>query len=330
MDDQHSFGIELELTASGHVSLDEVACTISQRANLDVRALGTYYKGTTEYWKLVSDSSIACSRSDPNCTKFELVSPVLKGGDGLNTCYHVLHEGLPACPGGIKVNKSMGFHVHIDVHDIQDDLVALKKICQNFVKFEAAIDSFMPPSRRAANKYCQSHRNIIDAEYDGNYGSIKEFRHQRIGGCESVGELSDVINPDNSRYFKLNLQNIISGKQPTIEFRQHSATFEHAKIKNWIRFCMAFVHTTARLAPPRCFNDDTSVEEEFERLFQYVVKDRFLRDYYRSRRRYLTSSSGQTAHNGCQEYCDECTNGDDSFTGQPQRHHTAVAPVNYF
>ena len=64
----------------------------------------------------------------------------------------------------------------------------------------------------------------------------------------------------------------------TTEFRQHSGTHNKMKIKNWIRLCVAFVHNSARFRTPVV--DD----EIFEMLFMYMVKDRFLRDFYRQRR----------------------------------------------
>ena len=48
--------------------------------------------------------------------------------------------------GKISCNRSMGVHVHVDVQGLT--LEHLKNICLNFIKHEAAMDSFMPNSRR--------------------------------------------------------------------------------------------------------------------------------------------------------------------------------------
>ncbi len=66
-------------------------------------------------------------------------------------------------------------------------------------------------------------------------------------------------------------------------------------IKNWIRFCVAFVHNSARFRTP------VADDEIFEMLFMYVVKDRFLRDFYRLRRIDVA-----TEQSTC---CDGCASG---------------------
>jgi hypothetical protein len=47
---------------------------------------------------------------------------------------------------------------------------------------------------------------------------------------------------------------------------------------------MAFVKNSARLRSPNALKNTTSIEDEFDLLFEYVVKDRALRNFYRERR----------------------------------------------
>ena len=44
-----------------------------------------------------------------------------------------------------------------------------------------------------------------------------------------------------------------------------------------------FVQMSARLKAPTPFTEDRSLKFQFDALFQYVIKDRALRDYYRKR-----------------------------------------------
>ena len=64
-----------------------------------------------------------------SCNKFELVSNILEGGKGAARIHNVTKALGRA---RIQVNKSMGFHVHVDV--LGYSIEQLIKICQNFMK----------------------------------------------------------------------------------------------------------------------------------------------------------------------------------------------------
>jgi Putative amidoligase enzyme len=237
-------------------------------------------RGPPTVWKIVPDRSIACSRDAPTCTKFELVSPVLKGGGGLNQVSQVLN-GLNHVQTSLQVNKSMGFHVHVDVSKLS--LQEIIKVCQNCIKYEDVIDFLVPPSRRTgsqeSDRYFRSNRDALGwAGYTSN-----RDRHDALGRCTTMQALAELMNPNSSRYHKVNLQNLVSGRQPTIEFRQHSATSNPTKVNNWIRFCVTLVNNSAQLASPSPFRIGKGIASQFEALVQFVVKDRALRDYYRGR-----------------------------------------------
>ena len=109
------FGVELELSCAQGTSRESIANAIQRYAGISTHVVQTYAQAHDPVagWKLVHDGSIVCSRHYPNCSRFELVSPVLKGGEGLNDCNNVL-KALARLES-ISVNKSMGFHVHISV-----------------------------------------------------------------------------------------------------------------------------------------------------------------------------------------------------------------------
>ena len=176
----------------------------------------------------------------------------------------------------------MGFHVCIDVSGLCTR--QLIKICQNFIMYEDVTDSFMPPSRRTGSRetdrYFKSNRQSV-----GSNMTSKQ-RKDALLNCRDVSSLARIMNAGGSRYFKMNLQNLVTGRQPTIEFRQHSATSECEKVNAWIRFCSAFVHNSTRLQPSRAFRSNCALDEQFEALFYHVIKDR---DFYAKRRRTLNN-----------------------------------------
>lgn len=294
LNDKTTFGIELELSCSTGTQVDQISETIRSIANVPVN----YYLGGSGHseWKLVHDGSIVCNRNAPNCSKFELVSPILCGGEGLNEISRVLRSLQHL--NCITVNKSMGFHVHVGVEGYT--LQQLIKICKNFIKYEDAIDSFMPQSRRTgsdnSDRYCKSNKYALASHYVSN----KE-RHNTFNSCRSINELCYLMNPEG-RYYKLNLQNLASNRQETIEFRQHSGTSDFKKINAWIRFCVLFVTMSKRNVAPKCLKDSRGVEEEFDMLFEYVVKDRALKAFFVERR-------DQLSLGGDDACCTECSVG---------------------
>ena len=280
--EQLQFGIELELTSATHLSPAYIASELQYSSGLAVDAIDSYGhgRGTSTNWKIVPDSSIMCGPSLPDCNTLELVSPILAGGVGLTQTSAIL-KGLGAIRPSLKVNKSMGFHVHVDVSSLtQDQLI---KVCQNFVKYEAAMDSFMPLSRRTGSPQC-------DQYFQSNRGSVSHnnvlTNRQCLTGLAACADLASLVHMMNAhgRYYKLNLQNLMTGRQPTIEFRQHSATANYEKVSAWVRLCLLFVANSAKLQAPKAFKQSRSLDYQFEALFQFVIKDRALRNYYRARR----------------------------------------------
>jgi hypothetical protein len=232
-------------------------------------------------WKIVFDRSIQTSQDFRSNTMFEVVSPILCGNAGLEECNLIIKTLTNVC--AIQVNKSMGLHVHIDVERLS--LQQLIKVCQNFVRYEDAIDTFLDPSRRTGSKesdrYFRSNKNAVA----GNIATDLQLEG-KLQSCQTMEELCDLMNP-NGRYYKLNLQNLKTKRQPTMEFRQHSSTRDSVEVTSWVRFCMALVHNSASL-DLAIQNDDSSRtqrrEHGFDLLFDSVIQDPALREFYYNRR----------------------------------------------
>ena len=281
-----NFGVELELVSSKHHDGSEL-----EHADIKNRIFGGVLElhGDTSCWELAHDSSIECN-SDQQA--FELVSPKLTlDSMGLTKLDAVVSRSQSVLPG-LCVNADAGFHVHVDISDVSLD--EIKRICAQFVKFEDVMDRFMPQSRRGNNnKYGLSNR----------YNKIlhklsNEECNERILSCSTLNELGNVMNPTtqdgnkrSSRYYKLNLQNVIWNRQPTLEFRQHSGTHNSTKIAKWIQFLLEFVDSSIRQANPDNFKNERNPEFKQKKLFQWLVTDKHVKKFYAVRAQELISPS---------------------------------------
>mmetsp|Transcript_30715 Transcript_30715/g.74167 ORF Transcript_30715/g.74167 Transcript_30715/m.74167 type:complete len:420 (-) Transcript_30715:116-1375(-) len=291
-----NFGIELELSTLAGISTEDVARTIRDKAGADAEDMTDDYSAAcsrNDIWVIMWDASLVCSRDNPECNRFELKSPILRGRQGLEEVNNVI-TALEGIKSSINVNNSMGFHVHVNISELSK--YQLTSICQNFIKYERALDSLMPPSRREGNNYIKSNRLAVGATEGYDPEQVKH-----LADCTSKEKLAELMCPD-SKYYKLNLRPFLesgSKHKPTIEFRQHSSTYNKLKIKNWIRFCMSFVHNSAKQWPPGHLRGGVSDHELLDMLMMRVVKDRFLRDYYRQRRAKFLQEDDNNCCDGC-------------------------------
>ena len=205
--ENRTFGIEVEFTQPTDRHL--VARALREAG---INAIDEGYNHTTKnYWKVITDAS--CGN--------ELVSPVLKGHEGLEEVKKVC--AVLNSLGG-KVDKRCGVHVHHYVGDLE--IKNFKNLYIAYAKYENLIDSLMPVSRRASNnQYCNS---MIRGTYENTL--------EKISACKTLG---DIENEFYSRYYKINIQSYV--KYGTVEFRQHSGTTDASKIVNWIMFTQLMV-----------------------------------------------------------------------------------------
>lgn len=297
--EEAQFGIELEMSSTGYWTLENIALEISSCGTY-LENIGSYREGkiTSNNWKLVTDGSLHCNISQPDCHRFELVSPILLSEKGLSSVANILEELSDNI--NLTVNKSMGFHVHVDVskYSIPDRI----KICQQFMKYENAIDSMMPHSRRTGSKESDHYfkSNIKTAKE--SLGKSEEGVMNALESCKGIEELANIVNADGRRFYKLNLQNLVNRRQPTIEFRQHSSTSNYEKVDAWVRFCLRFCENSVSLESPAFFSNGSqnSIDEQFDDLFKNVIRDSVLYSYYRKRRHLLSvDDQGDACCHGC-------------------------------
>jgi len=221
-----NFGLELEF-----FNVTRARAAEALRAP-GVQFWDAHYQSSGTGWKIYDDGSINGRNS------IELVSPILSGRDGLREVAKVVKQFALA---GARVNKSCGFHVHVDARDLAG--IHLKNVYRRYAAHEAKIDAFMVPSRRASvNEYCRSASSAINLLRE-----ISDNANARTVASTMCREI-EILNSDGSynyvggRYNKVNLTAFL--RHGTIEFRQHSGTMNVEKVINWIVFCVNFVNTS--------------------------------------------------------------------------------------
>lgn len=234
------FGIELECF---NVSIIDVVAAL-RNAGIDAHS-ASYSGRAYSVWQVKTDGSIQGANG------FEVVSPILVGEDGITEAKKVCKvlEQL-----GAKVNKSCGFHIH---HSAQGwNLTEFKKLFKLFAKYESALDSIQPVSRRENNnRYCGSIvKNTVAATF------------AKINNCHSIRQMTNLFD---SRYVKLNIQSFI--RQGTVEFRNHAGTFDAVKVEAYIRLTGGFVATAESGITIALPKEGQSTKDKLNQLLSRMV-----------------------------------------------------------
>ena len=210
-----TFGVELEIgfKAGG---TPVTWASVKSAVLADLAAAGieahdeTYNHVTKTWWKFVPDQSIGY-------TNIELVSPILKGEAGLvavETVCRVLKAH------GVYVNETMGLHVHHGAADLSvEDCKVLARLV---TRFRPIFDGLLPPTRRA-NPMCGHFTTYELAEITR--------AETKVGYHRALSEIT--------RYRALNFNSL--ARHGTVEFRQHSGSFDAAKITGWILLTQGLV-----------------------------------------------------------------------------------------
>lgn len=215
--DQMTFGIEIE-------------CMVPSDLGLTV---GHYHMGSPIVvegfpagWTAQRDGSI---RALPGYTAVEIVSPVLRGREGIE---QVIQAVTMLNQWGARVNASCGFHVHVGAgfHANQKALTALISLVG---RFETALYAITGSANRAEGAYARPCREL--------------YREDRTQPQRLIG---------SNRYVSLNLNNL-TGSKRTVEFRVFQGTTNVTKILGYIQVCLALAenaHEIKRLPKYTCTN----------------------------------------------------------------------------
>jgi len=273
-----AFGIELEVQMPRSLTKDALAAAI-RAAGVSCYA-ESYGHSEPRNWKIVHDGSIEGGNGA------EVVSPKLIGEAGLADAVTVA-KAIQAA--GCKVDKSCGFHCHVDANDF--DAKQLANVAINYLWFETFFDHIMPASRRGSEGYyVQSNR----AHFAG-YGATPAQRYgtealnagiAAINAAKARNSTGAIVTAvcGHARYFKLNMQ--AHNRQGTVEFRQHSGTVEFAKVENWVRLLVAFVDKCKTSRPrPRTVAREWTAAQEMHLFFSMFDVGAETAAYYVERRK---------------------------------------------
>lgn len=213
------FGIELELVAPRAATNPiEHAEQVMRSAGVEART-STHFGRAYDRWQAKPDGSL-----QPYGRCVEVVSRIMPANE---TSYEEVARVVNALDAaGYGVNRTCGFHVHVNVADLtlqQRLLVALR-----YAILTNEINAMVPPSRRA-NNYCRS----LDAS-------------QRTTLATQIAAAAPAV-PGFGRYLATNLAWVAQeGGVARIEFRQAGGTCNVDKVVGWVRFLQDLISEVVR------------------------------------------------------------------------------------
>ena len=202
-----TFGIEIECTMPT-IKMQEIGMQVGGYHH------GTQVPGLPAGWNAQRDGSI--SANDYDHTGVEIVSPILKGVDGVEQVKKVC-QWLKEM--GAKVNASCGLHVHVGFAG--QSARALAQLVCLVARNEKALYAMTGTKNRESSHFCKPIKETYRPL--GRNGNLRNCR-------QAVGD----------RYHLLNLSNLAAGR-PTIEFRCFAGTLNVYKILAYVQIAVGLV-----------------------------------------------------------------------------------------
>lgn len=226
--ENRTFGVELEVIITNNVPagfvpskeslFNYLVVTTGLNIHRPMRYHGT---GSFSGWKMEDDGSLRTSaRSHVTC--IEIISPVLKGRNGLNE----LKAIMDACVAfGCTVNKSCGTHTHHGASDL--DAAQLKMVYNLYQRGQSFINSMLAPSRSQSG-----FSTPLTSTYDQLAERFSAYR-------QTVDAITVLTRGCADHYKSMNFGGYVT--RGAIEFRQHQGTLDFVKLSAWIMMTQAIV-----------------------------------------------------------------------------------------
>jgi len=212
-----TFGIEIECIG--------LSCTQAQNAltNAGISVVNNgYTHAVLPEWKVVPDASLHARNG--SC---EVVSPILRGQDGMNEVRTVM---MILRTAGATVNASCGMHIHLGVEHFTPQILA--NIVMGHQQWQIAFDAFTTTKRQVFTTTYLGKRTMAGAH---NLARM-------IAGCVDNREVKNIVER-GSRYKNLNV--VSFKKYGTYEIRNHQGSLNGMNATAWIAFNQAFIQAVA-------------------------------------------------------------------------------------
>ena len=232
------FGVELEINAFDMLDRPEGFEHDRKKLPSGIHYVGNLVQKITknivtiQKWDNNHHNNFWIVKPDGSCG-MEVCTPVFKGWKGLMELCRVV-DGFKK-DVNIKSDHRCSFHVHFDVHDLNDWQMA--SIISWWVKFEPVFLDSVPSSRKR-NHYCQflGQMDIFNDIEDGFLPP--EILFKRIGYC---------------KYYTINTFHYYHKRRKTIEFRimDSECCLNAWMAKNWVRLLLHFVECAILRGMPK-------------------------------------------------------------------------------
>lgn len=233
-----TFGIEIECIG--------LSCTQAENAlsNAGISVVNNgYTHAVLPEWKVVPDGSL--NSRNGSC---EVVSPILRGQDGMNQVRTVM---MILRTAGASVNVSCGMHIHLGVEHFSPQ--QLGNIVLAHQQWQIGFDAFITPKRQVFRSTYAGKRSFNEA--DG--------LARMIARCSDNDEIKRLVG--NGRRY-VNLNTVSFKKYGTYEVRNHQGSLNGMNATAWIAFNQAFIQAVADDALMPCTSldgfDDYSLGSE--------------------------------------------------------------------
>lgn len=212
---EYTFGIEIECIGNSPAACARSLTAAGVRCND-----AGYTHAVVADWKAVRDGSLSGGSNGAA----EVVSPVLRGQDGMNQVRTVMGILRDA---GSHTNSSCGMHIHIGMDTLTANEQA--RVILNHAKWQAAFDAFITVARQS-NSYASKR-------------PLPMATRLAEAWAENDGASRRSISDNQGRYYTLNLNSFY--KYGTFEFRMHGGSLNGLNATAWIALHHGFIAACA-------------------------------------------------------------------------------------